>query len=99
MGFLGGGAITALVQGVLGRRISRANADSVAVATANQLMEGMRKDIDSLRMRIVALELEVTHQHALIDAYRRRADSLGAQLRANGIPVEDWADPLSGGPR
>jgi hypothetical protein len=85
-GVLGGGVLVALINAWTGRRKSKADAESISIATANALMDGMRRDIADLRGR-------VQHQDQVITAYGKRVDYLTRLLLRSGVDVEDWSLP------
>lgn len=100
LGFLGGGAFLAVVNGIFARRQTRAtaektnaDAESVSVATANSLLAGMRQDLTDMRTRLVDMDNRLSHAEDLVDAYRRRVEYLTDLLRRNAIQVDDWSAP------
>jgi hypothetical protein len=94
VGLFGGGSLVAAIRAFYDRKKTLADAESITIKTANSLMEGMRKDIESLRLRIISLEMQVSHRDIAIEAYRRRNDYLSDLLRLNSIPVQDWHEPM-----
>jgi hypothetical protein len=92
-GALSGGVLVALVNGLLVRRKTNAETESVSIATANALMEGMRSDIDRYRIRITEADSRVSRLEVMIGAYGRRVDYLTNLLSHNGVAVNDWKPP------
>lgn len=92
-GALSGGVLVTLVNGLLVRRKTSAETESVSIATANALLSGMRDDIKSYRARISELDNRIDKQDRALGVYDRRVEYLTNLLIRAGIAVNDWKPP------
>jgi hypothetical protein len=81
----GGGLGVGLINGLLSRRKTRAEAESIEVTTATQLIRSITEEVGRLQARIAELEGRVTaSERRALDAERRANESEGREHELRG---------------